>query len=149
MDDVILNKVATIEACIKRIKLKYIGQEKEFKTSIDNQDIVNLNLLRACEASLDIGHRIIKICKLGIPQSSRDVFAMLCQHDWIPEELSKKLQNMVGFRNIAIHDYQVVQLEIVESIINLHLSDFLSFTNIILKKVKSLDSETPESTKKT
>lgn len=70
MDDVILNKIATIETCIKRIQKKYVGFEKEFKQNIDSQDVVNLNLLRACEAATDIGHRIIRLYKLGIPQSS-------------------------------------------------------------------------------
>lgn len=31
---------------------------------------------------------------------------------------------MVGFRNIAVHDYQAINLDIVESIVKTRLDDF-------------------------
>jgi len=39
---------------------------------------------------------------------------------------------MVGFRNIAVHDYQNLNLEIVVSIIQKHLEDFEKFTQEVL-----------------
>ena len=41
---------------------------------------------------------------------------------------------MVGFRNIAVHDYQSLQLPIAVSIITEHLQDFLRYTEIVLKR---------------
>ena len=40
---------------------------------------------------------------------------------------------MIGFRNIAVHDYQTLQLPIIIAIIEKHLDDFLIFTRLILK----------------
>jgi len=40
---------------------------------------------------------------------------------------------MVGFRNIAIHEYSALNLEIVGSIIENRLIDILDFSQIILK----------------
>jgi len=40
---------------------------------------------------------------------------------------------MVGFRNIAVHNYQQLNLEIVRAIIEQHLEDFTKFTELILK----------------
>lgn len=42
------------------------------------------------------------------------------------------MKRMVGFRNIAVHDYQTLQLPIVVSIITRHLNDFLSFSEALL-----------------
>lgn len=42
--------------------------------------------------------------KLGVPQSARDVFALLAPGAWIDAVLSDSLKHMVGFRNIAVHD---------------------------------------------
>lgn len=39
---------------------------------------------------------------------------------------------MVGFRNIDVHDYQSVNLNIVQKIIEKHLGDFKLFTKEIL-----------------
>ena len=43
----------------------------------------------------------------------------------ISKELSKNLQRMVGFRNIAVHDYQAISLDILQKIIENHLEDAL------------------------
>lgn len=47
-------------------------------------------------------------------------------------DLCKGLKAMVGFRNIAVHDYQEVNLEIVQKIIENHLVDFKKYTTSIL-----------------
>ena len=41
--------------------------------------------------------------------------------------------NMVGFRNIAVHDYQALDLDILEAILDKHIDDFKDFTKIVLK----------------
>jgi len=44
-----------------------------------------------------------------------------------------RLKKMVGFRNIAIHDYQKINTEILKSILDGHLNEFKDFTSILLK----------------
>jgi uncharacterized protein YutE (UPF0331/DUF86 family) len=40
--------------------------------------------------------------------------------------------SMVGFRNIAVHDYRKLDMEIIVSIIENHLNDFRVFCSVIL-----------------
>ena len=136
IDDVILNKCAAIEKCIQRIHQEYHGFENEIETNHTKQDSILLNLQRACEAAIDLGTYIIRIKKLGVPQSSRDIFVKLSEDKIISSEISEHLQAMVGFRNIAVHNYQKLNLTIVRSIIDNHLEDFASFTKVILKHFK-------------
>ncbi|MBN1684818.1 MAG: DUF86 domain-containing protein [Gammaproteobacteria bacterium] len=133
-DDVIVNKVETIERCIKRIQEEYIGFETEFKTNYTKQDAIILNLQRACEATIDIGMRMIRLKELGIPQSTREVFVKLEEANIISQQLSQHLQAMVGFRNIAVHDYSRLNLEIVRVIVEDYLQDLRSFCKIALEK---------------
>ena len=134
MDDVLLNKSAIIERYLYRIKDEYIGHEDDFERNFARQDAIILNLLRACEAAIDMGIRILKIKKLGIPQSSRDIFVLLETSKIIDIPLSESLQAMVGFRNIAIHDYRKMDLQIVRHIVETKLSDLLTFAEIGIKK---------------
>ena len=60
MPDVVLNKIQTIERCLKRIHEEYIGFEDIFKENHTKQDSVILNLERASQASIDIATHIIK-----------------------------------------------------------------------------------------
>lgn len=37
------------------------------------------------------------------------------------------MKNMVGFRNIAVHSYQELQVPILQAIVSDHLTDFETF----------------------
>ena len=69
-----------------------------------------------------------------MPQSARDVFELLAKGKWIESPLAESLKRMIGFRNIAIHEYQSLQLEITVKIITNHLDEFLQFTTEVLTK---------------
>lgn len=90
-----------------------------------------MNLQRACEASIDLANYINKQKKLGIPQSSRDAFELLFKVALLPEKVAVNLQKMVGLRNIAVHDYQELNIDIVKFIVENHLVDFKYFIKAI------------------
>ena len=131
-DDVLINKAATIERCVARAREEYVRDPASFGTDFTRQDAAILNIQRACEAALDMGQHLIRRERLGLPQSARDVFALLAQGGWIDAALADALKRMVGFRNIAVHDYQRLQLPITVSIITNHLDEFLRYSQTIL-----------------
>jgi len=133
-DDVLLNKAAAIERCVARAKEEYNIDPVSFATNFSRQDAAILNIQRACEAALDIGQHLIRREQLGVPQSARDVFELLAKSEWIERSLAEALKRMIGFRNIAIHEYQSLQHEITVKIITDHLDEFLQFTTEILIK---------------
>lgn len=121
--DVILNKIDTIERCINRIREVY-DNDPENLNDYTKQDSIVLNIQRACEASIDLAMHVISEKKLGVPQSSRDGFDVLNKNNLIDDKLNKNLKAMVGFRNIAVHDYKKIEIKIVQMIIEKHLEDF-------------------------
>ena len=133
-DDVLLNKVATIERCVRRAAEEYHKDPATFAADSTRQDAAILNIQRACEACLDIGHVILRRERLGVPQSARDVFVLLARAGKIDNALADALQRMVGYRNIAVHDYQTLQLPITIAVIEHHLDDFLAFGRVILSR---------------
>ena len=132
MHDVVLNKIATIKRCIVRINEEF-SDEVAFKKNYTKQDSVVLNLQRACEASIDIANYLIKQKNLGIPQSARDSFELISKANIISIEVASKLKKMVGLRNIAVHDYQSLNIDIIISVVNHHLSDFDCYCAQIIK----------------
>jgi len=130
MDDILINKSATVERCIQRIQEEY---GDDFKKNYTKQDAIILNIERACQATIDMATHLIRVKKLDVPQTSREVFSVLEKHNIIDKALSENLQGMVGFRNISLHDYASLNLDIVEEIIKKHLEDFTGFTKIALK----------------
>lgn len=134
VDDVLINKAATIERCVKRAREEYEHDREGFGSDFTRQDAAVLNIQRACEAALDMGQHLIRREKLGVPQSTRDVFALLAQGGWIEPALADALKRMVGFRNIAAHDYQTLQLPITVAIIQRHLDEFLIYTSALIQR---------------
>ncbi|NBW79986.1 MAG: DUF86 domain-containing protein, partial [Betaproteobacteria bacterium] len=68
-----------------------------------------------------------------ITQSARDTFTLLAAAGWIDDLCADKMRHMVGFRNVAVHDYQALQLPITLNILTHHLDDFLEFSRSMLR----------------
>ncbi len=79
-----------------------------------------------------MGQHLIRRERLGVPQSARDVFALPAQGGWIDAALADPLKRMAGFRKIAVHNYQTLQLPIMVSIITMHLDEFLQYSQALL-----------------
>jgi len=131
MDDVILNKAATIKRCLGRVREEFTDED-EFRVNFTKQDSVILNIQRACEAAIDIANYLIRERRLGIPQSARDSFDLISKATLISIKLADSMKRMVGLRNIAVHDYQSLNLDIVIAVIKKHLGDFEEFCSQVI-----------------
>jgi uncharacterized protein YutE (UPF0331/DUF86 family) len=132
-DDVILNKAASIERCLHRIEEEYAGNEQNLVGNQTKQDAIVLNLQRACETAIDLAMYVVSQRKLGVPQDSRDAFTLLQTAGLLASDLAARMQRMVGFRNVAVHEYTRLNIEIVHSIVTKQLDDFRTFSSTIVK----------------
>lgn len=134
VSDVIINKIETINRCLNRIYEVYDNDPSNLD-DYTKQDSIILNIQRACEATIDLAMHIISEKHLGIPQNSRDAFEVLNANKILDNELTKRMKSMVGFRNIAVHDYKAVSMKIVQAIIENHLEDFKEYVYYINKLI--------------
>jgi uncharacterized protein YutE (UPF0331/DUF86 family) len=127
----ILGKIAAIERGVTRAREEFAAAGADFRHDFTRQDAAILNILRSCEQAIDLANILIRERRLGVPQSSRDSFSLLANAKLIAPELSISLQRMIGFRNIAVHQYQAIELAIVEAIVQRDLDDLLALTRTI------------------
>lgn len=130
---VIINKYETIEKCLKRINEEYENNPDNL-SDYRRLDCIVLNLQRACEAVSDLAMYIVTSRKLGIPQTKREAFEKLKDNKMIDEQMCTNMKNMIGFRNIAVHDYKEISEDILQNIIEEHLQDLLEFAKTMLKQ---------------
>lgn len=130
-DDIIINKSEIIKRCFDRINEEYVSNPKNLN-NYTKQDSIILNIQRMCEACLDIAMHIIRVKQFEIPQVSKEGFQILEKHKIIDETLSISLQRMVGFRNIAVHNYQNLNIDIVQAVIENHIQDPIKYIQVIL-----------------
>ena len=135
MDDIVLNKKESIERCIKQVETYYaLPRDLPFEKDYLTQDAIAANLQRACEQCIDLANHTIKTRKLGLPKESRESFRLLASSGVIPRELAAKLENMVGFRNTLVHQYQELDIALMVDVIEQHLDGLIDFTNLIVKE---------------
>lgn len=122
-DDVLLNKAAIIERCVRRI-----ADEARSCPGLDDfthVDALTLNIERACQAAIDMAMHVIAERHLGIPQSTAEAFTLLQQADLIGEDLAASLHGMVGFRNVAIHQYDRLDMGVLRWVVESGYRDWI------------------------
>ncbi len=137
MNELILEKKARLERCLKQVKSYYSQTSKlSFEEDFLKQDAIAINIQRACELTIDIANIAIKEKKLGLPSSSRDSFVLLFEAGLIDKAFADKLCKMVGFRNVLVHAYQDLDLELMKKLIDENLlDDLVQFSAKIMKKM--------------
>ena len=114
-DDVCLNKGAIIERAVRRA-LEEFEADRELK-NFTHIDAMTLNLERACQAAIDWAMHLVAREHLGVPQNSADAFRLLCQAGLISETSRRAMSAMTGFRNIAVHEYQELNMSVLRKIV--------------------------------
>ena len=124
-DNVVLNKAAVIERALRRMH-----QEYEFNPTLDNfthVDAMILNIERACQAAIDLAQHLVAQNHLGMPQSSAELFVLLRKANLLSAETSRAMIAMTGFRNVAIHEYQELEIDILRAIAEKEYKTLISF----------------------
>ncbi|MHA1300518.1 MAG: type VII toxin-antitoxin system HepT family RNase toxin [Candidatus Helarchaeota archaeon] len=118
----------------KKIPLEALSTDR------DKRNMVLHALLIAIQSTIDIANHIIAEQKFSRPNTYRESFEILANENIITPDLSNQLANLVGFRNVLIHIYLKLNMEIVHSILQNDLPSIKSFLKIIkgfMKKSKT------------
>jgi uncharacterized protein YutE (UPF0331/DUF86 family) len=130
MTDAVLAKLATIRRCLNRIR-DVTGGDPGRVRELDTQEIVVLNLQRAIQAAIDLAAQVISRQDWGLPDSLKAHFTILRREGIIGEDLCTRLEAMVGFRNIAVHGYEVLDTRVLERIVTERLPDLEAFSAVV------------------
>jgi len=129
----VLKKIAHVRHNLSRVRKKSSISLKTLKTDIDAQDIILHNLQLAIQGCIDIGAHVLADQGWGVAGSINETFYTLHDKGVLPLDLQEKMVSMVGFRNILVHEYEEVSLEIVHNITQNHLNDIDEFLLAIVR----------------
>jgi uncharacterized protein YutE (UPF0331/DUF86 family) len=130
-EETVAQKITSLQRCVSQARVALSTAGADFKTNYLLQDAAILNIIRACETVLDLANMLIRKRRLGIPSESRESFGILMREQVLEQGLGDRLQKMVGFRNLAVHRYRDLDIDIVESVIQKNLDDLLAFAKIV------------------
>ena len=113
-DNVLVNKAGIIERALRRMKEEFDADPR--LENFTHLDAMILNIERACQSAIDMALHVTAQGHLGIPQNSADAFLLLEKSGHISPTTARAMVGMTGFRNIAIHQYQALDSEILRTI---------------------------------
>lgn len=131
--EVIEQKLESLRRCIQRIRDKCPASAEILAADLDSQDILALNLSRAVQLCVDIGAHIVAGENTSPPGTMGQTFEVLSELGVISPELAGRMKNAVGFRNIAVHNYEAINWQIVHAIATRHLGDFSDFARSVIR----------------
>ncbi len=128
----VLKKLEALSTCIGRIESKRPAEPGVLRQDRDLQDIITINLERAVHVCADVATHLIADTARRSPETMSECFAELRSMGVLSEALATRLQKAVGFRNIAVHEYQEIDWDVVFSIITKHIGDFRAYAAAVL-----------------
>lgn len=130
--DVVLAKIGIIKRCFVRIR-ETTHLKPEGLDDITTQDVFVLNLQRAVQAAIDLAAHVVASQGYGVPGDLKENFSLLNNAGVIDADLARKMTKMVGFRNVAVHEYQSLDISILKSILTTRLADLEEFYSAVVR----------------
>lgn len=132
-DDVMFNKAAVIERSLRRVLDIYRADPD--LGNLMHVDALTLNVERACQAAIDLAMHVVASKHLGMPQSQADAFRLLADAGEIDRKLSERMIGMCGFRNVLIHQYQDLEVDLLHKVASEHWQDLASLCQTLGLKI--------------
>ena len=130
--ELIEQKLESLRRALQRVSDKCPKSVEILSADYDAQDIVSLNLTRAVQLSIDIGSHLIACTNYPPPTTMGEVFTVMNQAGFIDAKLAERMKKAVGFRNLAVHNYDAINWAIVYAIATQHLDDFKDFARAVI-----------------
>ena len=127
--DLLAKKLAGIETCVQ--ELRTLAHPEDIVRDVREARFVLHTLQIAIQAAIDVASHIVSDERLGEPETNRELFDRLALHGWLTGNLAATMGRMAGFRNIIVHGYAGVNLEVVRDIVEHRLGDLLAFVAAI------------------
>ncbi len=127
--DLIAKKLALVETCVG--EMRELSRPRLIPTDKVQQRFAEHTLQIAIQAILDVASHIVSDERWGEPRTNRELVDLLERHRWLTSDLAATMRRMVGFRNILVHGYEIVDVAVVQEIVEHRLDDLLQFAMAI------------------
>ncbi len=132
----LLTKIAELDECIRELRNLQGYTIGDLKTSRAKLWSVVHGLQLAIQIMLDTGNHLL--ADLGIrTMDYTDVIDKLGEYSIIPAEFARNIRGMAGFRNIIVHGYSLLNIDMVYQVLHDNLEDIATFSQHIIAYIKN------------
>ena len=128
-------KLESLRLAIARVRTRTPASVAALAADLDAQDIVSLNLQRAVQLCVDIAYHLGAAADVAEPETMAGAFATMREAGIIDEVLAEAMRRAVGFRNIAVHQYEKMDWQIVFDVATKRIVDLESFARAVAARL--------------
>lgn len=132
--DLVHKKLAFIETCVA--ELRTLARPERIGHDVREERFIAHTLQIAIQAALDAASHVVSDRRLGEPASNRELFDLLARDGWLSAELTATMREVAGFRNVVVHGYQNVDLDVLRDIVDNRLDDLLAFVAAVRDRLE-------------
>jgi len=126
-EDLLAKKLAFIETCLR--ELRELGRADRIAVDVKERRFVEHTLQICIQAALDVASHIASDERLGEPDANVALFDLLVPAGWLSRETAHFLRLAVGFRNVLVHGYTAVDVQVVRAVLEQRLGDIEQFVS--------------------
>ena len=119
----IKDKIKEIETFLDQLKSIVPDSLEIYKADLKEKLACERLVQKIIEALLDLAFLTIKTKKLELPEDDLDAFALLEGSNILDKNISQKLKDAKGMRNIIIHQYGRIDDELIFNAANEELAE--------------------------
>ncbi|MDI6783233.1 MAG: DUF86 domain-containing protein [bacterium] len=131
--DIVEERIQKLEEYINYLEKLSKYSCKELGIDFTKFWAVERGLQVAIESIFDIGNYLIATLNFERPTEYRDILFILAKHKIIPHAFAKKLNGIAGFRNILVHEYFDINLNLVYAKLQKAPQQFRQFVKYIVR----------------
>jgi len=111
---------------------------EELQMDRDKRNMVLHAMLISIQLAIDIATYIIAEKGLRKPFTYRETFEILEEQRIIPEELANDLSDLTGFRNVLVHIYGELDMNVIHGILQNDLRVLVTFKKIVKELLEEM-----------
>lgn len=121
----VAKKLAFIETCLRELREK--ARPELMTTDVRERRFIEHTLQLALQAMLDVASHVASERRLGEPRTNRELIDLLESDGWLEAALALRLRQAAGLRNVLVHGYIEVSLDILHDVLAHRLGDLDAF----------------------
>jgi len=109
-------RLRRLERAVRRLRRLAAMPLEAYLADEDAQTLAERHFQVAVQCLLDVANHIVAEQGLGSPEEAEELFVALVTAGVIPRPLYERIQGLGGFRNVLVHEYLLVDHQIVHGL---------------------------------
>lgn len=115
--DVLHRRLKKLDEYLEYLESAQGYSYREFADDPEHHGSVERFLHLSIEALTDMANHVVTDENLGSVEQARDLPEIFAEHGYVDEELEAKWKDMIGFRNVLVHEYLEIDPEVVYDVL--------------------------------